>query len=364
MDRARVVGVISPPIVTEGSVVVTSGDGRIFGLAATDGKTRWVNQRINPPLTVRNSAGGVASRGGVFIGVAGGRLLALDAETGTIGWDAAVATPKGATELERIADVTSRPWIEERQACAVAYQGRLACFEILRGTPTWTRDVSSLSGISGDDALYLRDRRCRRGARTRPGTGASLWKQDKLAARRPVAGNSPASFSPWSTSRATSTSSRPRPATTSDVSRPTARHRRTSPSRRTNASCGSRQRGRCTHCPPADPPAARLPAAVRGGREPMLPTIALVGRPNVGKSTLFNRLTRTRDALVADFPGLTRDRHYGRGQMGERPFFVIDTGGFEPVAKGGILKEMARQTGPPIAECRRRRVHRRRAAPG
>jgi GTP-binding protein len=83
----------------------------------------------------------------------------------------------------------------------------------------------------------------------------------------------------------------------------------------------------------------------------MLPTIALVGRPNVGKSTLFNRLTRTRDALVADYPGLTRDRQYGRGQMGERPFFVVDTGGFEPVAKGGILKEMARQTRAAIAEC-------------
>jgi len=76
----------------------------------------------------------------------------------------------------------------------------------------------------------------------------------------------------------------------------------------------------------------------------MLPTIALVGRPNVGKSTLFNRLTRSRAALVADFPGLTRDRQYGQGRIGERKFVVIDTGGFEPVAKEGILKEMARQT--------------------
>ena len=64
----------------------------------------------------------------------------------------------------------------------------------------------------------------------------------------------------------------------------------------------------------------------------MLPTIALVGRPNVGKSTLFNRLTKTRDALVADFPGLTRDRHYGRARFGERTYFVVDTGGFEPKA--------------------------------
>jgi GTP-binding protein len=82
----------------------------------------------------------------------------------------------------------------------------------------------------------------------------------------------------------------------------------------------------------------------------MKPTLVIVGRPNVGKSTLFNRLTRSRDALVADMPGLTRDRHYGEGRMGERPYFVVDTGGFEPVAKDGILHEMAKQTLQAIAE--------------
>src|SRR4051795_13545298 len=82
----------------------------------------------------------------------------------------------------------------------------------------------------------------------------------------------------------------------------------------------------------------------------MKPVIALVGRPNVGKSTLFNRLTRSRDALVADLPGLTRDRHYGEGRVGERPFLVIDTGGFEPVAKDGIMHEMAKQTRQAVAE--------------
>ncbi|MBB1597668.1 ribosome biogenesis GTPase Der [Achromobacter sp. UMC46] len=80
------------------------------------------------------------------------------------------------------------------------------------------------------------------------------------------------------------------------------------------------------------------------------PVVALVGRPNVGKSTLFNRLTRSRAALVADFSGLTRDRHYGEGRVGEIPFIAIDTGGFEPVAKDGILLEMARQTRQAIAE--------------
>ena len=82
----------------------------------------------------------------------------------------------------------------------------------------------------------------------------------------------------------------------------------------------------------------------------MKPVLALVGRPNVGKSTLFNRLTKTRDAIVADFAGLTRDRHYGDGRLGPREFIVIDTGGFEPTAESGIVKEMAKQTRQAIAE--------------
>ncbi len=80
------------------------------------------------------------------------------------------------------------------------------------------------------------------------------------------------------------------------------------------------------------------------------PVITLVGRANVGKSTLFNRITRSRAALVANQPGLTRDRHYGEGRMGRQPFIAVDTGGFEPVAKQGIVVEMAKQTTQAIAE--------------
>src|SRR5688572_1853342 len=82
----------------------------------------------------------------------------------------------------------------------------------------------------------------------------------------------------------------------------------------------------------------------------MKPVIAIVGRPNVGKSTLFNRLTKSRDAIVADFAGLTRDRHYGDGRLGDREFIVIDTGGFEPEKPTGIVAEMAKQTRQAVAE--------------
>lgn len=82
----------------------------------------------------------------------------------------------------------------------------------------------------------------------------------------------------------------------------------------------------------------------------MKPVIALVGRPNVGKSTLFNRLTKSRDAIVADYAGLTRDRHYGNGKQGKQEYIVIDTGGFEPDAASGIFKEMAKQTRQAVAE--------------
>jgi outer membrane protein assembly factor BamB len=176
--------VVSPPRVAEGTVVIWSGDGRVFGLSGADGKTKWVYQRISPPLTVRNYAGGWISRGGLLMGTAGGKLVALDLATGNVAWEANVATPKGATELERIADVTSLPVIEERQVCAVAYQGRVACFELVRGTLNWSRDVSSLDGIVADSRyLYVVDDKGSVLALDKA-TGASAWKQDKLAKRR------------------------------------------------------------------------------------------------------------------------------------------------------------------------------------
>jgi outer membrane protein assembly factor BamB len=178
--------VVSPPVVAEGAVVVFSGDGKVYALAAADGKTKWVYQRNNPPLIVRNTAGGIVSRGGLFVGTPGGKLLALDIVTGNVAWEGNVATPRGATELERIVDVTSLPVIEERVACAAAYQGRIACFDLLRGSPVWTRDLSSLGGFVGDNRyFYVTDDAGAIHALDK-GTGGSVWKQDKIGPRQPT----------------------------------------------------------------------------------------------------------------------------------------------------------------------------------
>lgn len=177
--------VAGPPKAAEGKILVWSIDGRIFAFAETDGSQKWVYQRLNPSLTVRRFVGGTFTRGGLFTGTAGGKLLALDVNNGALGWEANVATPKGATELERIADVTSLPVVDAREVCAVAFQGRVACFELQRGTLLWSRDFSSLAGLAIDEEyLYLTDDKGAVQALDKT-TGASVWKQDKLAARFP-----------------------------------------------------------------------------------------------------------------------------------------------------------------------------------
>jgi outer membrane protein assembly factor BamB len=176
--------VVAPPRVTDGVVIVFTGDGKLHALNTADGARKWVNQRASPALIVRNYAGGVVTRGGLFAGTAGGHLLALDVVTGIVGWDATVANPKGATELERIADVTGLPLVLERDVCAVAYQGRVACFDITRGTLQWSRDISSLNSMTADAKyIYLTDDKGSVHALDRS-TGASVWKQDLLAPRK------------------------------------------------------------------------------------------------------------------------------------------------------------------------------------
>jgi outer membrane protein assembly factor BamB len=176
--------VLAAPRAADGIVVVRSADGQITGLDARDGKRKWAYQRALPPLALRSYAGVVVLRGAVFAGYAGGKLVALSLPNGNLGWEASVGQPRGATELERIADITSAPVVDGGRVCAVAYQGRVACFEVLTGNLVWAREMSSVAGLTVDGAyLYVSDSRGAVHALDKT-SGASIWKQDKLLFRR------------------------------------------------------------------------------------------------------------------------------------------------------------------------------------
>jgi outer membrane protein assembly factor BamB len=183
--RARVSSeVLAAPTVSGDVVVVRCSDSRVFALDARDGKRRWVYQRAMPALTVRSPAGTVVQGQTVYAGFAGGRLAALALNNGGVRWEAPVALQRGATELERVADVVGLPWVSDREACAVAYQGRVACFDAANGQPLWSRELSSVSGL-GVDARYLFVSDDRGGVHALDrSNGTSFWKQDKLFLRR------------------------------------------------------------------------------------------------------------------------------------------------------------------------------------
>jgi outer membrane protein assembly factor BamB len=175
--------VLAPPAVESSLVAVRAGDGRIYGLDALNGKQRWVYQRSTPALSLRSYSGVVLERGAVFAGFPGGRLVGLNAQTGAVGWDSVVALPKGTTELERVADVMGLPVVDGDRVCAVAYQGRVACFDTQSGTTIWARDMSSVAGMDADHrGAYITDDKNAVIALDKA-NGGSLWKQDKLAGR-------------------------------------------------------------------------------------------------------------------------------------------------------------------------------------
>ncbi len=176
--------VIAPAAISETAVIVVGGDGVITALDPKTGARKWTIQRPLPALTVRSSAIPVAGRGAVFVGTPQGKLLAIDASNGAIGWEATVATPKGVSELERLVDVIGRPAIDAERICAAAYQGRVACFDLVRGTLLWSRDLSSLTGpLMDTQYVYVSDEKGVAQAFDKT-TGGTVWKQDVLAGRR------------------------------------------------------------------------------------------------------------------------------------------------------------------------------------
>ena len=177
--------VLAPPAIGDEGVAVKSGDNRVFLLDAKDGARKWFYQRATPALSLRNAAPPVFSDRYVFVGFPGGKLVALALLNGAPVWEGTVALPKGATELDRVADIVTAPAIEGRQVCAVAFQGRVACFDLGQsGALMWARDLSSAAGLTIDGAyLFVTDEKGAVHALDRS-TGSSLWKQDKLSGRR------------------------------------------------------------------------------------------------------------------------------------------------------------------------------------
>lgn len=175
--------VLAAPAVSDSLIVVRSADSRLFGLDPSDGRQRWVYQRATPPLSLRNAAGVVVESNAILAGFPGGKLAAINPGNGSLMWEGTVAVPRGATELERMADITSLPVLGSRATCAVAYQGRLACFDMANGSTLWTRDLSSSKGLDLDEQhVYVTDEK---GAvmALDISNGASAWKQDQFAGR-------------------------------------------------------------------------------------------------------------------------------------------------------------------------------------
>lgn len=177
--------VLAAPAIGDAGVAVKSGDNRVFLFDADSGARKWAYLRSTPALSVRGAGSPVFADQYVFVGFPGGKLVALSLLNGAPVWEGAVALPKGATELDRVADVVATPVADGRQLCAVAFQGRVACFDMGQGgAMIWSRDLSSAVDLAVDGRyvfvvddkgiVYALDRQ----------SGSSLWKQDKLKGRQ------------------------------------------------------------------------------------------------------------------------------------------------------------------------------------
>lgn len=177
--------ILSAPQIFGGIVVVRSGDSRIYGIDATDGKRKWVYERVTPTLSLRSSAGVVIDTQGIaFAGFAGGKLAAINTANGKVIWEASVALPKGTTEIERIADITSLPVVDGRYVYAAAFQGRVVGIERASGQVLWNRDISSYKGLTSDGSIVYVTQSNGAVYALDYATGKTYWRQGELQYRR------------------------------------------------------------------------------------------------------------------------------------------------------------------------------------
>ncbi len=175
--------VLSAPKVAGEVVVVRAGDSRIFGLNVVDGSRKWVYERATPTLALRSSAGVVLDGGAAYAGFAGGKLIALRVDDGKVVWEASVAQPKGATEIERIADITSLPVVDGSLVYAVAYQGKIAAVDRASGRIAWSRDISSYTGMSSSGARVFVSHATGSVYALDYSSGKAFWRQADLGYR-------------------------------------------------------------------------------------------------------------------------------------------------------------------------------------
>ncbi|MFN7836313.1 MAG: outer membrane protein assembly factor BamB [Burkholderiaceae bacterium] len=177
--------VYTQPAWGDNLLLVKTGDSRLLALDADSGARRWVYARPAPALTLRAAEPVVIRDGLVIAGFSGGKMVALTLATGALRWEATVANPKGATEIERIADVSGAPLLSGREVCVTTFQGRLGCFDVVTGNALWTRPFSSPVGLAGDDRLLVAPDEKGLVAAFAQDSGTSIWKVAVFERRQP-----------------------------------------------------------------------------------------------------------------------------------------------------------------------------------
>jgi outer membrane protein assembly factor BamB len=176
--------VLVTPLVGRGLVIVRSTDQRVSAFEADTGKRRWTYARSSPPLTLRTTSDMAFVGDNVVVGLPGGRMVALALSNGAARWETIVAEPRGATEVERLADVIGAIAVSGRDACAAAFQGRLTCVDNVNGNLRWARDHAAGGGVAMDARqVYSVDAKGAVVAHARE-SGASVWRNEALAHRR------------------------------------------------------------------------------------------------------------------------------------------------------------------------------------
>ena len=178
-------GVLDVPIVSEEYVVVRASDSRLIAFSAVDGERKWTYQRSTPALVVRSQVGMTLIENKLIVAAyPGGKLVGILIDTGAPVWELALAAPRGVTELERITDVVGEPVFVEPEICAVAFQGKLGCFDLRDGRPTWSRDFSSITGLDRAGRLLVATHENNSVQAFNATDGAPLWQQKALAHRK------------------------------------------------------------------------------------------------------------------------------------------------------------------------------------